>query len=440
MRRLLIALLCGAAFICPAAARGETVPPDPVAAAFAETMARPGDADAAVRYARLAAARGQVRPAIAALERVLRLNSTLDNIRLELASLHLAEGSPQIAILYAEQALASPAIPPDVAARARQLLATAQKAASPSLVTGSLFVGGRFDSNANQATSLSTISVFSPALGIVAIPSPVKGEADASVVANAQLTHRYDLGLQREGAWESNFSLFDQNFARISSNYALLSIQSDTGPRIGIGDLGAAALAVRPFLTGSFLAYGADPFALLYGGGVSGYVTLPPRWTLELTGVGRFANYQNSSFRPVVSGYSGPEWTLLAAPTYAFDARTAISGSVFYYQSEARQPFFARSGPGGTLAIATDFTVENYTFGTAARAGLRHVSYDAPDPFIDPSKPRRDLIFEAGFSLIFPVVDNLTAVAQYGFTRVDSNYAVYRFDNHAVTAGLRFGF
>src|SRR5215831_8541642 len=107
--------------LVPSLGYPQALPPDPVDAAFAEMMAHPGDPDAAVRYARAAAAAGQVRAAIAALERVLRLN-----IRLELASLYLAAGSPDLAALYAEQALASPSIPPDVAARARDLLAQAE--------------------------------------------------------------------------------------------------------------------------------------------------------------------------------------------------------------------------------------------------------------------------------------------------------------------------
>ena len=129
MRGVLSIVLCGAALLFSTPPSwGQPASADPVAAAFAEVMANPGDPDAALRYARLLAANGQVRPAIAALERILRLNPRLDNIRLELASLYLAAGSPDVATLYAEQALASPAIPADVAARARQLLASAEKA------------------------------------------------------------------------------------------------------------------------------------------------------------------------------------------------------------------------------------------------------------------------------------------------------------------------
>jgi len=74
------------------------------------------------------------------------------------------------------------------------------------------------------------------------------------------------------------------------------------------------------------------------------------------------------------------------------------------------------------------------------RAGVRHVSYAAPDPFIDPTQSRRDLIFEAGGSLIFPLTENVAAIAQYGFTKLNSNYAIYSFNDHAVTVGLRLTF
>src|SRR3954453_5785583 len=123
-------------------------PADPLDAAFGRMMAQPGNSDAALDYARIAASRGETRAAISALERVLRANPTLDNIRLELASLYLAVGSPDVAAVYAKQALKSPNIPADVAVRARELLATAEKRAARSLITGSLFLGPRWDSNA----------------------------------------------------------------------------------------------------------------------------------------------------------------------------------------------------------------------------------------------------------------------------------------------------
>jgi tetratricopeptide (TPR) repeat protein len=245
-------------------------------------IAHPNDPDAAVRYARAAAAAGQVRPAIAALERVLRVNPRLDNIRLELASLYLAAGSPDLAALYAEQALASPSIPPDVAERARELLAQAETGASRSVFTGSVFVGGRYDTDANQATSLATISVFSPQLGVVPVQTPVRAQGSPSFVANAQFSHRYDLGLQREGSWDTNLASFNQTFSNVSADYNLISSTLDTGPRIGIGEIGDGSVALRPFFSGSYLTYASHSYAWLYGGGLSAYYSLPPpggRWS-----------------------------------------------------------------------------------------------------------------------------------------------------------------
>jgi tetratricopeptide (TPR) repeat protein len=424
----------------PPLAHSETAPADPVQAAFAEMMAHPNDPDAAVRYARAAAAAGQVRPAIAALERVLRANPRLDNIRLELASLYLAAGSPDLAALYAEQALASPSIPPDVAERARELLAQAETGASRSVFTGSLLVGGRYDSDANQATSLATISVFSPQIGIVPVQTPVLAQGSPSFVANAQFSHRYDLGLQREGSWDTNLASFNQNFSNVSSDYNLISSTLDTGPRIGVGELGDGSVALRPFVSGSYLAYALHSYAWLYGGGLSGYYNLPPRWTLELTGTGGYAKYINSNFRPTVSGYSGSNWTLLAAPTYNFAPGTSLTGAVFYYDSEAQQPFFARRGPGIYVSMSTEVPVYGYTMGVSARAGARHLSYGAPDPTFNPTTSQKDWIIEAGLSLVFPITTRLAAVAQYGYIRENSNYPIYQFADNAVTVGLRVGF
>jgi tetratricopeptide (TPR) repeat protein len=129
-------------------------------ALFASMMPHPNDADAALRYAKISAARGQARVAIALLGRILRADPSLDNSCLALASLYMALGSPALATIYAREALASPQIPSDVAVRAKQLVADAQKRASRSLSQIDLFIGQRHDSDANQATSLD--SVFGP--------------------------------------------------------------------------------------------------------------------------------------------------------------------------------------------------------------------------------------------------------------------------------------
>jgi tetratricopeptide (TPR) repeat protein len=129
LRHYLLAVVV-ISFALSSTGHSQPSPADSMDSAFARMMAEPGNADAALDYARIAAARGDTRAAIAALERFLRANPALDNIRLELASLYLAAGSPDVAAVYAREALSSPNIPPDVAVRAQELLASAEKRAA----------------------------------------------------------------------------------------------------------------------------------------------------------------------------------------------------------------------------------------------------------------------------------------------------------------------
>jgi hypothetical protein len=117
-----------------------------------------------------------------------------------------------------------------------------------------------------------------------------------------------------------------------------------------------------------------------------------------------------------------------------------LTGAVFYYDSDARQQFFARKGPGAYVSGATEFSVYGYTMGLSARAGARHLSYSAPDPFLNPTESQKDWIIEAGLSLVFPITTRIAAVLQYGYIRENSNYPIYQFSDNSVTVGLRLGF
>jgi hypothetical protein len=416
-------------------------PADPLDAAFGRMMAQPGNADAALDYARIAASQGETRAAIAALERVLRANPTLDNIRLELASLYLAAGSPDVARVYAREALSSPNIPPDVAVRARELLANAEKRAARSLLTGSLFVGPRWDSNATQATAAATVSAFSPALGAaVMIPSPVKAQASWSGVFNGVLSHRYDLGLQREGSWETNLSGFGQYFTSINSNYNLSVVQFDSGPRVGGWEIRETPIAVRPFYYTNYLAYSTSTYATLYGGGVTAQAIPSPKLNLQLTGSGGFGNYLNSAFRPTAREYTGPEWSIAATANYAVTPEILTGAQVFYYGANAQQDFFARSGPGGSVSAGAQTAIAGYPVEFAGRVGLRRLAYGAPDPFLNPFQTRIDTIFDAGLSLTVPIYNGVKGVLQYAFYRDSSTYQFYTYNDNAVSFGLRFDF
>ncbi|MBR0654531.1 surface lipoprotein assembly modifier [Plastoroseomonas arctica] len=416
----------------------------PIERAFAEMMARPADPDLALRYARIAVARGETRAAIVALERVLRINPALDNIRLELASLRLAEGSPDLAGAFATEALRSPDMPAEVMPRAAALQAQADRASARSLLEVSLFLGARYDTNANEATSLGTVPIFVPVLqDFFQINTPVRGRSDWSLVLGARASHRYDLGLQREGAWETNFSAFEQRFDRIPRAYDLSLVTFDTGPRIGIADFGdsAALLGIRPFLSLGWLGYGGRTYANLFGGGTSLELRLPPRWSFELTGSTRVGNYENSDFRPTARDFTGTEHSVSFAVAYLVDDATRITAGVYGVRGDARREYYRRSGWGAFLAASTTVNiVPSYAIGASARAGYRRTAFDDPDPAINPDESRRDNRWEAGLLAVFPITRTIALTAEYEWYSQKSSYAIYRYDNHAVTLGVRLSF
>jgi hypothetical protein len=334
--------------------------------------------------------------------------------------------------------LTSPQIPPDVAARAKDLLAEAEKGSSRSLLQIDLFGGLRHDSDANQATSLTNVGVFSPIFGPVLVQPAVKAEPDWSSVINGQLAHRYDLGLQTEGTWESNLSLFDQRFFHISHNYDLTVIQADSGPRFGIGRIGDAAASIRPFSSLAWIGYGDATYATLYGGGLSGELRAPT-WQAALTGIGRFGNYQDTAFRPQTRPYTGPEWSLSLSGAYTFDATTYLNASIAWYQASARLAEFSRQGPGAYLSFTKSFVMLDRVVELVVNGNVQRLRYGGPNPQIDPFSTQVGTQWQVGTSITVPIIRGLAAVAQYSYYRNNTNYSIYQFDDNAFTFGLRIG-
>ncbi|MBR0655808.1 surface lipoprotein assembly modifier [Plastoroseomonas arctica] len=423
-----------------AAAQAPRPGQDPLDVAFAAMMVRPGDPDRAIAYARIAAERRQPRAAIAALERALRANPGRDDLRLEIASLYLAAGAPAAAAIYAREALASPDIPAEVTPRARELLAQAEAGASRSRFEVTLLAGARYDTNANEATSLGSVPIFVPAFGTaVDVNTPVRGQASWSSVLGARVYHRYDLDLQREGAWETTASAYDQRFASIPRDYDLSILSIDSGPRIGVAEFGedGPTLALRPFVSATWIGYAGQTYAWFYGGGLTAELRLSPSWSVEVTWLGRQGDYEGSSFRPTAALYTGFEWNAAASLTWTPGASTRVSASMLYYDAAARAGNLSRSALGAFLTANTDVAVAGATLGVSARVGVRRVSYDSADSFLDPGRARRDTRWEGGISVLLPVAPAVAVALEYDWYSQDSNQRIYRYDNNAVTLGLR---
>jgi hypothetical protein len=426
-------------------AKAQSTDSDPLGAAFTEMMLHPNDANAALGYARLAAERGRPQAAIPALERILRANPDLDQIRLELASLYLATGSADLAAIYAQQALQSPNIPPDVAVRARALLAEAEQGSARSLFQAQIFTGFRHDSNANAATTQSTVNVFSPIFGTLPVTPSIRGQPDWSFAGNGAMTHLYDLGLQTEASWETNASVSGQLFFTIPRYYDLLVMQLDTGPRFGLGRIGEAALYIRPFFTTTWLAFDGATYALLYGGGVSAQARAP-RWSVTIAGQGQAGDYQDSSFRPMTRPYTGAEGRITLSGQYKPLPGTTLALTVVYYKAGCQIDAYCRAGPGLTASGTQTLSLFGEALEVGAHAGVQRLQYGGANAAIDPFHTRTDALVDAGLYVAIPIalgvpkVRQVSLVAQYGYLWNSSTYQIYQYTDHVFTLGLRADF
>jgi tetratricopeptide (TPR) repeat protein len=427
-----LAAICAAS---PARVLGQTGPTE-LDRAFQATVQNPNDPEAAFRYARLAAAAGQPQAAIAALERVLRINPRLDNVRLELASLYYSVGSNDLAALYARQALNSPDIPPEVAERARQLLALADTGSRRSRFSGTAFAGVRYDTNATEQPLAGVVTLNNQPINL---GPNATGRYSWSSVLSTRLTHQRDLGLQREANWETNLGLYDQRYGQIPREYDLNAGTLDSGPEVAISRLGSGILSVRPFVTSTYILYGDAYYAGFYGGGGT-LQWLSREWTLRLTGILQATNYQNSGFRPTARFNTGNTGSLAATIGYSFGPTTQLTAILGVSENSTRQEFLNNWGGFGVLSFGTTFTIGTYQFGASTRVGYRRFQYDGPDPFIDPNVTRNDRRYEAGATLVAPITSQLALTLEYDYLNVKSNIELFEYDNHTTILGLRVNF
>jgi hypothetical protein len=102
---------------------------------------------------------GDVGGAIAALERVLLIRPDLANVKMELGLLYRAARAPETAEAYLSEAGVSGDVPPEYGERLEQEIAAVHADQSAHRLTGSLFLGGRYETNVNAGPDSRSVQV-----------------------------------------------------------------------------------------------------------------------------------------------------------------------------------------------------------------------------------------------------------------------------------------
>ena len=193
-------------------------------AALEATLADPRDVEAAYGFAEAAVAVGDFYGAIASLERLLLVDPDRPDIKLRLGELYRQVGASSLAETYLGQGLRSTDVPEELRERARALFEAAGSERAVAyrrhMVSGSFYLGGRYETNANAGPGSNRVRFFDPGSGTVVegpfLDDDDKAEDDVSGLAALNMDYAYDLGFQAGHTIEADVFLLGQRYSQVS--------------------------------------------------------------------------------------------------------------------------------------------------------------------------------------------------------------------------------
>lgn len=402
--------------------------------------ANPADMDLAFAYAEVAIALGDFEAAIGTLERMLITTPDLPRVRLELGSLYFRLGAYDVARVYLLQVLETPELPAAVERRVREMLRVTERERARHRFAGSLFVGSRYQSNANAGPSGARIDLG----GIeVILDDQVTGNADVNAFALLGGTYVYDWFNQTGDTLVANGVVYGALYADQRA-LDLAVVELDVGPRLELAPRGLPGTSVRPFVAGALIGLDRAVYATSLGGGVTLSLRPAERASVDLTYDVRREDFRRSVDQPLADERDATRQAGLVVLRYALTPRLLAEATALAADSDAREGFrsFTDLAAGAALSWRFDHPIgrEGPPWYVGVSGGVRRVDYAAPDPLLTPDTTRRDDEWGAGLWLAAGLTDALSMVSRVDYRDVSSNVALYSFDNLAVSLGLQWRF
>lgn len=386
---------------------------------------------------------GDLRGAIAALERMLLINPGLANIELELGVLYLRLGNPQLGRYYIAQALRAPNVPVVVRQRAERYLAVASAETRRSFLHGEVSVGYRYDSNANFAPNSGIVSVYDEALHELfpqAVLTQGRSEADSSEVGSAQLNHSYSMG-PSGSSWDTNLLVDGMHYQRVS----LLDetdIGLDTGPAIVTNDDLQAPFEIRPFASGLNSWLDGYDYTQAYGGGLDfKKLYQSSSWT-ELRLQALHQNFDNAPDGSLyVSDRTGTYYLAQFNNVWQI-GRLQLGINANGGSTSAAQSYQSYAIYGGGVSLRLYFVPFRSLppASVYARGTIEQMNYRAAQPDIDPYVKQADTLTSAALGSEIPFTRSLSVSVEGGYLSQSSSLPNFRARDTSVKANVNFRF
>lgn len=400
---------------------------------FDAMLADPQNLETMFAYAAVSARLEDYEAAISTLERMLIFNRDLPRVRLELGALYYRIGAYSVAERYFQSVAALPDLPQPVAARIDGYLARIARRTQTHRFSGRIEAGVIADTNANRAPDSRDVLLFGQ---LAELTRDSVEEDDVGGRLRADLTHRYDLGTDRNDFWRTDLSYLGRRYAEENSGN-LDAFIVRTGPSLSL-DSFAFGPKLRPFVDGEYVRADNQSLYRGIGAGVQYRQTPGDEWSIfgELRG-----GYRDYTSRDDEDGAVG----LARVGIGWLPGRDTVVTLSLTGQRDQAEEDFNRNTEGvlrlsGSFAYdpGVGFAGDKWVISGYASAGLRH--FDDGDPVISRGTAREDREFRLGASHVFNFKSGFYGTVGVDALWRDSNLPNFDLDNVGASASVGYRF
>ena len=419
-------------------------------ALFQQMFRDPANLDVTFAYADVSARLGDYEAAVSALERMLLFNPDLPRVQLELGALYYRMGSYDLARDYFDKAAAANP-PPEVRARLEQYLADIEKSQSRHHLSGYVFFGGQYQTDANVAGSSLILSPVGP----VVLGNQFVKQASGSIFGSGSLLYSYDMETQNHDTLEVTSVGYLNHYFNAAVNRLDLSLLEVTGgPRFNFPNLiGVKAASLKPYIIGDEVGLGWNQYFAAGGLGIEYDEIVWNDLALKAAFEFRHKNYTNAPDRPLSTGLSGNDKLVTFSIAKPITENTVLNLEFDYLDQLTQLAFYTNT----TYAVAGSYRIRyqdptGFTpsfWETAPFVGRAWSYYASPDPCCN-TNPNPNIFFSTstqltqrwrfGVTQTWPVTATLAVVAQLERDIVSSNLPLYSYNNTSILIGPQIRF
>lgn len=415
---------------------------------FQQMLANPANLDVVFAYANVSAQLGDNEAAVSALEQMLLFNPNLPRVDLELGALYFRMGSFDVARTYFEKAEVSHP-PPEVQQRIDEYLALIARQTASTGLTGYVFFGAQYQSDANVAPGSSTI--VSP-VGPVLLTNQFVKQSDFDVFTNGSALYTYDLGNQYRDTLEIGGQALVNHYMKVG-RLDLDFAEVTAGPRLRYPQLDndiVHDLTIKPYAILNEVGLGEHQYFDTYG---AGFETTGVVWhDLALRAAFEFRQktFDNAPDRPLSSGLSGNDKLVAFQAVKPITSNSALTLELDYVDQLTKLRYYANQSYAAAATYHIHYQgvpglpgVLDYPMETSVYASRLYSVYFAPDPCCIVGggfSTRDDRRWKFGIIQGVQVTDSIELIAQFERDIVSSNLPLYGYTSNSVVIGPQIKF